>query len=360
MAGKLNPRREDRAAELRSRITSPDILGIHEYSGTNGQWMSGHPTAGCGEKKRNSMSIRWMDQLWLHCFSCGWKGDALSYIAEAHGLDVRNDFKIVLDEAERLVGKVSVLPAAPPARKTVNFPVVDTEAIRLVAERLAEVCPVSGDVLEYLEGRGFRADEIPGNWAALPKSYADQKDLAQSIRQIMGKDRWLACGISKVDGGGGFTFSDHRLVIPWDNDNFETVAIQRRTVENIEKWQGRKYVFGRGKNTASPFGFSGFLELQSKEDVYICEGALDALAIRVMSGATSVGLPGKGSWKSEWAPAFAGCEVTIALDEDAGEEAEKICADLWAVDVKSLRREIPPDGDWGDMLSEWNEANRGY
>jgi len=359
MAGKLNPRREDRAAELKSRITSPDQLGIKARPSGPDQWLAAHPPS-CGEQKESCLSIRRKPGgLLFHCFSCGWKGDALSYIAEAHGLDVKRDFPAVLDEAERLVGRVSVLPAAPPAPKTVDFPVVDTEAIRLVAERLAEVCPVKGDVLEYLEGRGFRADEIPSNWAALPKSYADQKDLAQSIRQIMGKDRWLACGISKVDGSGGFTYSDHRLVIPWDSDNFETVAIQRRTVENIEKWQGRKYVFGRGKNTASPFGMAEFKESQSKE-VYICEGALDALALRIMSGDPAVGLPGKGSWKSDWASAFANCEVTIALDEDGNEEAQRVCADLWAADppVKSTTREVPEVGDWGDMLRDWTGDNR--
>ena len=347
-------------AAIKNAIRDPRQLGLDARPAGQARWMSDHPPA-CGQRKKSTLSIiSRPDTLTFRCHACGFSGDTFDLLAEQHGLDVARDFKEVLQIAERIAGTDYTSPAmAHVAAVVVEDTPVDTEAIATVAALLSEACPMGGDVLEYLQGRGFEKDWLPTNWAALPKSLDEQAQVARSIVDEIGKEKWIAGGVSMPDGSAGFSYSDHRLVIPWDSESFNVVAIQRRTVEDIEKWRWRKYVFGRGRNTAAPSGFAEFLEMES-EQVWICEGALDALAIRAMSDhgrdRSAIGIPGKGVWKAEWSQALAGKDITIALDRDGDDEAAKIAEHLSGVGVRSCTRSIPESGDWASNLPQHEEG----
>lgn len=63
--------------------------------------------------------------LQVHCFVCGFGGDALSLVAAARGLDLRHDFPRVVEEAARLTGAsldLSTLPPSKPAPAPLAYP----------------------------------------------------------------------------------------------------------------------------------------------------------------------------------------------------------------------------------------------
>ena len=126
--------------------------------------------------------------------------------------------------------------------------------------------------------------------------------------------------------------------------------IQRRILNPGDS--DKKYVFGRRSGAPTfPFGWSEFHEIQPQE-VWLCEGWADALALRALldEHTATLGLPGKQSWRSEWAEAFQGKHVYLALDADAKKQAGRIWSDLEGIAAGVEPRKPNVIGDWCDQL----------
>jgi hypothetical protein len=90
------------------------------------------------------------------------------------------------------------------------------------------------------------------------------------------------------------------------------------------------------------------------ESVLLVEGPPDMIAAR-SHGLPAIAIPGDHSWRSEWAPFFAGRRVTVVTDADGpGRElAERIAGNLRDVVDELLAVDLAPDRDDGYDLTDW-------
>jgi DNA primase len=315
------------------------------------------------------------------CHGCGASGDALSLVAAVSGLDPRRDFAAVLDEAARIAGVrlsspstgyTSTRPApaprpAPAARERGLEPLGD-DAFAELADALLELCPVEreADALAYLEDRGVAA--LATGWGALP---ADRDRIA-AVRDALvarfGRETWLRCGLAHGDGprAGDWLFAEHRLVIPWRAAGVSgsVLSLQRRLLRAPSSPREPKYVVTRGRAATVPFGCEDALEeLGEGVEVCVVEGALDALAMRLLArrarrARAVVAIPGVEHWAKHLAQLGAlarGRVAVVALDADAAGERHvgELAAELVKAGATRVVRSRPTAGkDWCDVLLE--------
>jgi DNA primase len=315
------------------------------------------------------------------CHGCGASGDALSLVAAVSGLDPRRDFAAVLDEAARIAGVrisspstgyTSTRPApaprpAPAARERGLEPLGD-DAFAELADALLELCPVEGeaDALAYLEDRGVAA--LATGWGALP---ADRDRIA-AVRDALvarfGRETWLRCGLAHGDGprAGDWLFAEHRLVIPWRAAGVSgsVLSLQRRLLRAPSSRGEPKYIVTRGRAATVPYGCEDALEeLGEGVEVCVVEGALDALAMRLLArrarrARAVVAIPGVEHWAKHLAQLGAlarGRVAVVALDADAAGERHvgELAAELVKAGATRVVRSRPTAGkDWCDVLLE--------
>lgn len=161
----------DYAAEIRRTLVDPrrlcDRLGLSKGA---------QPQSGGGmivrcpahQEKTPSCSVRCARDgtISVRCFACDWSGDALSLVAQVHGLDIRKQFREVLLEAAVVAGLHSAVdelrgdrpyvprecPPAPPMAPERDYPPAAS-----VAALWAAGAPASEDEESawHLEGRGI-------------------------------------------------------------------------------------------------------------------------------------------------------------------------------------------------------------
>ena len=341
----------------------------------------------------------------VHCFTCDAKGDALSLVAAVRGLDVRSQFREVLEHAAHVAG-VYIEPAsrgtiptpqrtsrgkgpapavtlepAPPAAPTIEAPTEPIPSTSLVMDTIAAVlrdhAPVESqpDVAAYLESRGIRRGA--SGWFALPRESRDLYALRERIvsalaalvalargvepTRTLGLDAWCGSGIARNttdESRGWWLWTDHRLVIPWHAPDGTVTTMQRRPI--IETPKGHpKYAAPSGRGFACPWGVCDMIETAGENTIVaIVEGAIDAVSYNTrcaMRGvdACAVAIPGTGGWRDDWARWFRGRIVLVALDADkAGAEKNKgIAATLRRAGARHVEELKPPQGkDWNDVL----------
>lgn len=293
----------------------------------------------------------------VRCFACDFTGDAITLIATAHGLDVRGDFKRVLEigaglagipidgavwspepapERPRPVAKVE--PAAVPDS---IFDAVATELQRAGALDSEVWC--AQNVARYLDGRGILEWAKADGWFAMGAHSAQA--LSQFAPEILHR-----CGLTDADGR--MHWPAHALAIPWRNARGEVQTIQRRHLGDCDA--GRRYVFPTGRGPASPYGIDRLGS--GKGPIAIVEGAVDVLAKRTLDelGWTTVlGAAGVSGWRAAWDELVVDRIVVIAFDADeAGErEALKLGDRFHEAGAFGVRRATPTRGkDWAEAM----------
>ena len=186
----------------------------------------------------------------------------------------------------------------------------------------------------YLEERGLLAEARADGWWALPPEprqaelvawlaeLADNggEDVAEEHRPQFTRADLDALGWRRVPHGGA------RLCIPWRTPAGVVQTIQRRRLDAGEP----RYVFLPGRATRWPFGVERLRDAGPGAIVALCEGALDALALRRIARsrgveAVALGLPGAATWKPEWSELCRGRRVVLAFDADAaGDKATAV------------------------------------
>jgi DNA primase len=317
----------------------------------------------------------------VKCHGCGVSGDALSLVAAVEGLDLRRDFRAVLARAAALAGirldertpRVTPRRGEPsPSRRMVEPPPPpsprrDTDedrAVQRLYASLLEACPLDSEGVAYLEGRAPGLAERAVGWGALPAAARDQSEVERFLVREHGEAAWRASGLAR-DGGEGFVYSDHRLLIPWRAAGVDgaVVALQRRAMRAPVEREP-KYIFGRARAAAYPFGVEDIAdEIDSADELVIVEGAMDALAMRALSDAhpaaarVVVGLPGVATWQqhldfiAKWC---AGRRAVVALDADAAGEGvvSAMASALRQRGAAATTRRSPGVGkDWVDALA---------
>lgn len=353
-----------------------------------------------GEKNSPSLSLcRYRDgRLGWRCFACDAHGDALDLIARVGlGLDPSYrhrgaELRQVLERAYDLAGLPwPETPSAParPARRLAPRPVlapepdpvrrVDPATFDRAARVLLAACPLAGDVGAGLAFRGVLAEAQADGWGELP---------AGSTPPGMAPGAWLAGLRQQLDDPelealgwlvqqGRLERPAHRLLLPWRRADGSVWAVQRRYAprhgDESPPQRVPKYLMPGADWTggeAWPYGLDHD-DLRTAREVWICEGALDVLALRALNRRrpaprpmAALGLPGVARWRQVLTPALPWLRdrhVVLALDADrAGREAvAALGAAMHQAGALAVSDKAPPSGakDWAELTAMlWREG----
>lgn len=297
----------------------------------------------------------------FHCFGCDAGGDVLTLIAAVRGLDLKAQFREVLEEGAAIAGvegpsAIEARAAEPPA------PRLDALSYSAIAQRLIELCPFvdEPDVLAYLDRRILIAEGARAQVAALPPPAAQGVLIAKLLDTFSAESLELAGLLWRDDAGhvqrDRFAFQHNRLVIPWRGRDGSISVLQRR---RLDDQKAQKYVFPSGIKPLLPFGAERLRANDSERVIVLVEGALDVLALRLIDrrdrlGVMPLGLPGLGGWRSEWARFAKGRHVRIGFDaDDAGElVVQSIADELYAAGAANVERWTPHAKDWCALVEQ--------
>ena len=325
----------EEVAEIRRRLT-PDrlVTALSLRAGAQkqaGGWLVKCPSPSHRDSSPScSVTLGDDGTTRVRCFGCDLAGDALVIVAAKFGLDGQRDFRMVLYEAGRACGVDVPYPsqgsAAPSTRYQAPPPRV----------------PVSA------QAPPARAIE-PGNLGALAASLARR-------------------GLLEHAASDGWRDERGQLAIPWRDESGAEQTVQLRYCDesgdtSAAPASGPKYRFPAGGGARLPYGAHRAELRDAGAEVWIVEGAIDALAVRALArlvGAEGrvapLGLPGVSSWPKMRDWVLARCRdrvVVIATDADeAGDRAAtQIAEDVRAV-ARVVRRERCAGGpkDWAELL----------
>lgn len=245
-------------------------------------------------------------------------------------------------------------PAAPERLEPASF--------HNVASALLELCPLDGqpDVFEYVMSRRLVIGATKAQCAALPPPFR-QAPLLAELAGRFGADTLVRAGLVHQPEGGApdlrrLVFAENRLVLPWRAPNGSIDTLQRRRIDQSD---ARKYVFATGRKPLYPFGVEQLAHAATDVALAFCEGALDAMALRLLAHRDALTLiplavPGVDGWNPAWARFAKGRRALVALDADvAGEGRRKrMVADLYAAGALEVHHMRPRGGakDWAEML----------
>lgn len=205
---------------------------------------------------------------------------------------------------------------------------------------------------EYLQGRGFDPDAAeeygfrsldgPDGWRRLRETLAESY-LPEELERA-GLHRWPA----RIDRSPA-------LVIPYVHQG-EAIALRFRRLEAGEP----KLVNLAGVPApALPFNAAALDGLEG-EELHVAEGELNAYSL-AECGLRAIGLPGAGSWRSEWTPRVVRADRVVAWydSDEAGERGETKLADALQValgsrwlEERGRAVELGPGQDANDLHRE--------
>lgn len=347
--------RSQEREELRAALIDP--ADVVEGLGLVGRRQSGGVMIRCPEHddRRPSCSVTRGEggTLRVHCFSCGFSGDVFALIAVVHGLDVRAQFREVLEYARELASDVK--PRGAPTIKSVDLApphLSPPPEVTSVFEALLQATQLEGEVAEYVDARGLLAQAKLAGCRALPPESA-QRHLVASLRRDHGQEAVCASGLVK---GDVFVWSSHRLVVPWRRSDGTISTIQRRLFGAVGATAAPRYIFPRGWGAEEPYGSELLGPSAPASEVLLVEGVTDVLAARALPDADErvvIGVPGV-SWRPArgWESIARGRRILIGFDSDQPGEsaAHALAAVLYAAGATDVARARPAKKDWAELV----------
>jgi len=355
-----NPGSVDRARQIRERLTDARglaaALALRVAPGATPRRVIACCPAHPDRSPSCSVYIAEDGTIAAKCHACGWSADALGLVAIARGLDVRRDFRRVLDEAARLAGESA--PETDERRQTAPDTRPDHETYAGVWTHVLDACELrlASDVARYLEARGIYADADAAGVRGFPR---DTWPLVASLlatfeRAHLDSARVLRRGHDALD------WPEWCVLIPWRDRYGRIACVQRRRLDDVKP----KYRFPAGRAPRAPFGVEHLAAaldcLGPDAEVVIVEGAIDCLARRRVArhrderaavvGVASASTPCAGLPLD----LLTGRRVVLALDDDpTGEHASAKLADALHGIACELVRERPAGAkDWNATIAE--------
>ena len=307
----------------------------------------------------------------LYCHKCGLKGDILTLIQKAAGLD----FPAAVAWLEKETGikkpdkksghedkgRERIVEPGPSyeAEADKKTPVPADPAI--YAAFLESCRPVEDRALTWLQGRGIAKDVIID--LGLRFCGREYADVMKVLTDRFGEDALLVAGMLRRSKDGRpvpsfwhyFANKTGFLVVPYMK-NSQPVYLKVRPP--LSKTEAEDRGVNRFMNTAAavPCLYNVDALKGPPERVMVCEGESDTWAA-LSAGWPAVGTPGAKNFKEAWVEGFRGIQdetgrsrVYLAMDaDDAGIEGARLIADLFlkAGLPVPLRFMIP----WGQDLT---------
>ncbi len=290
----------------------------------------------------------------FYCHKCKLKGDILSLVQYAAGIDfpsavawLENETGIkppdkqsgYREEDKGRGGSVEPGPSheAETGKKTA------VPADPAIYAAFLEVCsPVEGRALDWLQGRGIAKDVVIDlGLRFCGKEYAD---VMKVLTERFGEDALLSAGMLKRAKDGGrpvpsfwhyFANKTGFLIVPYMQDG-QPVYLKVRPP--LSKAEAEDRGVNRFMNTAAavPCLYNVDALKRKPDKVMVCEGESDTW-MALSCGWPAVGTPGAKNFKEAWVEGFRGVKdakglsrVYLAMDaDDAGIEGARTIADLF-------------------------------
>lgn len=294
----------------------------------------------------------------VKCFACDATGDVLTLIAQARGLDIRTQFVAVITEARRIAEHIAAESSTQMPGET-NAEEKNSCARARVAEAILAACPLEAapEARAYLEGRHLLDDAFADGWGALPGAFDEIIGVINQVMISLGLELWEQSGFPSPHGG--LPWMEHQVLIPWRDPSGNITTLQRRLIRPAGD-EEQSYVFPRGGAAMWPYGIEMVSSAGESIDIAFVEGAVDALALRVLYRKYDVerivvAVPGVGNIRREWAEIARGRTVYVAFDRDeAGDlAAHRFAPKLFGAGAVRVVRSRPMHGkDWADQLRQ--------
>ena len=304
--------------------------------------------AGAREHKTPDLSIEKKNH-WK-CFKCGAGGSVIDLVKQAEGKDFTGAVDFLGDAFHlqkrpgkgrptgRPASRSSLTRRSAASKKTVS-PAWTLQAFdSIIYKRILENTPIPATaVLHLMNTRGLTADVIHRyELGHVIEGHQACQGLLDQLRFEFSDDHLLHAGVCKRDKPEDpvrFAWWDRTMLIPY-LDGDRVIYLQGRRVEGAPK-----YV-----NLAGPprpvFNLAAAQAAPTLDNIYICEGVFDALAI-IADGAAAVAVGGTSTTNIEPLRPLKDHPIFIARQNDApsqtwARDLTKAFADIGKRDVRSL------------------------
>lgn len=330
-----------------------ESLGFHmKKSGT--RYIGACPVCGGGRRTHCANIYPSRDgKLRLHCFSCGFHGDAADVAVAVEGVTLAEALRRF--GGGRVVAVTANIAFAEPQQAQRRYNAVGQVRLLQQIKEITEAfgLPAGHNGLRHLiKERGLSLPTLEeafeqGLLRLLPEDPVKTKDLFGDIAEEIKKAglwagrhcEWAAWYFRPI-----IFFAGHKWPVGFE-------ARLARAPRRLEDGQEEAKCLFLGRKTAAPFVLPG-----NGDTLLLVEGAIDALSARELGWQGTVwGLAGAGAWSAKMAQEAAKRYKTVLVGLDADEAgdamARHIAASLRENGAKRVIR-VRPKGakDWNEML----------
>lgn len=217
------------------------------------------------------------DRPGFHCYSCGVKGDWITYLRDHKGLDFLGSLKFLADEANIDVSRHFI--------RQDEYKSVYSK--RMVLESILDVSRDNllgnTDVVDYLKRRGFNENQFADSEFGV---YPEPSVLLRMLKNSYSDQELVESGVCRKDESGKIVVNDtrlgttHLLSIPFKSVSGLVNGFIVRTIKDHDP----KYLYTKGLDLSCPFNL---YKVRHAREIIITEGSLDCLSL-VSNGVSNV------------------------------------------------------------------------
>lgn len=291
----------------------------------------------------------------FHCFSTGVSGNIFDLYSVVQGLDVKSDFKRVLEELSTLysiyqsdieivVKKPKLLK--PNSRVDVDNDLIDGSTFDEVYRYFVSLCNLGGLGVDYLKGRGFDISLLKQKSIGY---VSDNSYLELSNKLQVKFDIQILKESGLFNEAGKFKGYSNSIVIPYFNIDGKISNLQFRLLGDNSKQF--KYLYLKHIKKIA-YGLDTALKTEKKESdsIYFTEGVFDTLILQQLEF-NSIAIPSAGDSKvltDQELLKIIGCynKLILAFDnDDAGLNLQKEFGNrLFKLGAKNILVKLFPKG----------------
>ena len=343
--------RQSDLAEIKNRVLVSDVVGRRVKLVKRGRdWFGLSPFK---QERTPSFTVN-DDKQFYHCFSTGKHGTIFDFLMETEGMTFRQAVEVLSKTAGLKAGEglSNVSPAEAKPRNSKKSEAKNERRRRTAYNIYRKAAPISPDNLagQYLIKRGFTIEEI-AKFATLPirfgaRTYYDGQFENGKLKNAI----YHPALIAAATGSNGRFAGCQRTYLSPKAEKIIAVDTDGRPLPS------RKTI-GRLAGGAVRLG-----KIDTDQDLYICEGLEDALALRVIFGMCAAWATlGTSNLRNLALPSPAELNaIVIFYDQDeAGLSAANTLKDNAEKDGHNVVLRAVPDGnsdpnDW--LINQRNSA----
>ncbi|MFW6282410.1 MAG: CHC2 zinc finger domain-containing protein [bacterium] len=256
------------------------------------------------------------DNQYYKCFSCGFKGDVISFIEEVEGIDFIEAVKLLINDNGLDYEEI----------KTTNIYIRDNFSVEKIQK-----------AINLLNSREYMNESILEKYATPPKYMIDRGFTKDTLEKF-------EIGFCSDPTDDLY----NRVTIPWRDEKGRLITINGRRVKSSTP---RKYKVKKGTNKNILYNINNIK--RNDEPLIIVESELDVMWLYQMNYERVVALGGNDIGDRKWHLRSFTNKAILALDRDNGglRGTKKLAKTLYPLmDVYAVK--LPEGSDVGDIESK--------